>query len=57
MAMDQAFQTTRQAGMDDVAQGVPGAGGSRPGWLLPLVIGVAALVVGGGVTLLVMMAR
>ena len=57
MAMDQAFQATREAGIDEVAQGVPGAGGGRPGWLLPLVIGVAALVVGGGVTLLVMMAR
>ncbi len=55
MAMDHAFQATRQAGMDDVAQGVPSGG--RPGWLLPLVIGVAALVVGGGVTLLLMMAR
>ena len=30
MAMDQAFQATRQAGMDEVAQGVPGAGGGRP---------------------------
>jgi hypothetical protein len=34
--------------------GLPGA---RPGWVLPVIIGLAALLVGGGVTLLVMMAR
>lgn len=54
MAMDDAFQATRQAAMD-APMGVPSGG--RPGWLLPVIIGVAALVVGGGVTLVVMMAR
>ncbi len=37
-----------------VAHGVPAG---KPGWLLPLVVGVLALVVGGAVTLFVMMGR
>jgi serine/threonine protein kinase len=40
-------------GADDlVAAGIPGA---KPGWLLPVVVGLLALVVGGAVTLVVMM--
>jgi serine/threonine-protein kinase len=42
-----------QGGGDDLAAaGVPGA---KPGWLLPVVVGLLALVVGGAVTLVVMM--
>jgi serine/threonine-protein kinase len=50
--MDQAFAAVRE---DDLAQGVPGVPSGKPGWLLPLVVGVLALVVGGAVTLVVMM--
>jgi serine/threonine-protein kinase len=48
--MDQAFQNVREA--EFAAAGVPGG---KPGWLLPLVVGVLALVVGGAVTLVIMM--
>jgi hypothetical protein len=54
MAMDDAFAATRQAGMAEAAMGVPTG---RPGWLVPVIIGLAALILGGGVTLVVMMAR
>jgi serine/threonine protein kinase len=47
--MDDAFGSIREA--DLVPQGVPSA---KPGWLLPVVVGVLALVVGGAVTLVVM---
>jgi serine/threonine-protein kinase len=48
--MDQAFQAAREG--DLVAMGVPSG---KPGWLLPVIVGVLALVVGGAVTLVVMM--
>jgi serine/threonine protein kinase len=51
--MDVAFGAVRED--DLVPQGVPSAG--KPGWLLPLVVGLLALVVGGAVTLVVMMGR
>jgi serine/threonine-protein kinase len=51
--MDMAFGAVRED--DLVPQGVPSAG--KPGWLLPLVVGLLALVVGGAVTLVVMMGR
>ncbi len=35
-------------------QGVPSG---KPGWLLPLIVGVVALLLGGAVTLVVMMGR
>ncbi len=47
--MDQAFRAVRE---DALALGVPGA---KPGWLLPVVVGVVALVVGGAITLGVML--
>jgi serine/threonine-protein kinase len=50
--MDQAFAATRDA--DVRALGVPG---EKPPWLLPVLVGLVALVVGGAVTLLVMMTR
>jgi tRNA A-37 threonylcarbamoyl transferase component Bud32 len=50
--MDQAFAATRDA--DLRAFGVPG---EKPPWLLPVIVGLVALVVGGAVTLLVMMTR
>ncbi|MDP9033802.1 MAG: serine/threonine protein kinase [Myxococcota bacterium] len=46
--MDQAFSAVRE---DDVVEGLPGP---KP-WILPLVVGLLALVVGGAVTLVVMM--
>jgi tRNA A-37 threonylcarbamoyl transferase component Bud32 len=49
-AMDQAFQVTREADMQ-----VAGMPAGKPGWLLPVVVGLLALVVGGAVTLAVMM--
>jgi len=52
-AMDRAFGAVRETdGL--VAQGVPSG---KPGWILPLVVGLLALLVGGAVTLVVMMGR
>jgi serine/threonine-protein kinase len=48
--MDQAFQAVREA--EIVPVGVPSG---KPGWLLPVVVGLVALVVGGAITLVVMM--
>jgi serine/threonine protein kinase len=50
--MAEAFAAAREA--DLAPQGVPAG---KPGWLLPLVVGVLALLVGGAVTLVVMMGR
>ncbi|MGA3123296.1 MAG: protein kinase [Polyangiaceae bacterium] len=46
---DEAFDAARNA--DLLPAGVPSA---KPGWLLPVIVGVLALVVGGAVTLVVM---
>jgi serine/threonine-protein kinase len=51
-AMDQAFATARE---DEFARGVPGVPSGKPAWVLPLAVGVLALVVGGAVTLAVML--
>jgi serine/threonine-protein kinase len=48
--MDAAFGAIREA--DVAAYGIPGA---KPSWLLPVVVGFLALVVGGAITLVVMM--
>jgi serine/threonine-protein kinase len=48
--MDQAFQATREADLQ-----IAGVPGGKPAWLLPVVVGLLALVVGGAVTLAVMM--
>jgi hypothetical protein len=48
--MDQAFQAIREDNL-----GVPGVPSGKPGWLLPVIVGVVALVVGGAITLVVMM--
>jgi eukaryotic-like serine/threonine-protein kinase len=50
--IDQAFAATREA--DLLAAGVPGG---KPPWVLPVVVGLLALVVGGTVTLLIMMSK
>jgi serine/threonine protein kinase len=50
--MAQAFAAVREA--DLAPHGVPAG---KPGWLLPLVVGLLALLVGGAVTLVVMMGR
>ena len=48
--MDQAFQAVRE---DQYAPtGLPAG---KPGWLLPVLVGLVALVVGGAITLVVMM--
>ena len=52
MAMDDAFAAVRTDGYDD-ATGVPQRG--RPAWMLPVIIGLAALFVGGGLTFALMM--
>jgi len=53
--MAQAFAAVREA---DLAANVPaGVPTGKPGWLLPLIVGVLALLVGGAVTLVVMMGR
>jgi eukaryotic-like serine/threonine-protein kinase len=51
-AMDHAFAAARM----DVPPTIPGLG-ARPPWLLPAIVGVAALVVGGLAALIVMMAK
>jgi serine/threonine protein kinase len=51
--MDQAFGAIREQEMG--VAGLPGVG--RPPWLLPVIVGLLALVVGGAVTLVVMMAH
>ena len=51
--MDHAFGAVRENDMS--VAGLPG-GGRRP-WLLPVIVGVLALVLGGAVTLVVMMAH
>jgi serine/threonine-protein kinase len=48
--MDLAFQATREAELQ-----VAGVPAGKPTWLLPVVVGLLALVVGGAVTLAVMM--
>jgi serine/threonine-protein kinase len=48
--MDGSYEAVREA--DLAAAGVPMG---KPGWLLPVVVGLLALVVGGAVTLVVMM--
>jgi hypothetical protein len=51
--MAQAFAAVREAelGAGFAMAGVP----SKPGWVLPLIVGLLALLVGGAVTLVVMM--
>ena len=48
--MDQAFQAARE--VDYAGAGIPAG---KPGWLLPVLVGLVALVVGGAITLVVMM--
>src|SRR5581483_5623591 len=51
-AMDAAFGAVRDADMADLPPaGLPG---KKPGWVLPVVVGLLALVVGGAVTLVMM---
>ena len=47
-AMDAAFQQSREADYEQSTAGVPMA---RPPWLIPVAVGVAALVLGGGIAL------
>jgi serine/threonine protein kinase len=51
--MDQAFQAVREAELAPV--GIAGLPSGKRAWLLPVVVGVLALLVGGAVTLVVMM--
>jgi hypothetical protein len=50
-AMDQGFGAAPDMEMGPV----PGLPSAKPQWLLPLIVGVLALVLGGAVTLVVMM--
>ncbi len=54
--MDLAFQAARSAeyGMDDAPAGVPQG---RPPWIIPVVVGVVALFVGGGLAIIIALAR
>jgi hypothetical protein len=45
--MDAAFQQAREEELS-LGAGVPPA---RPSWLIPVIVGVAALVLGGGIAL------
>ncbi len=47
-AMDAAFQQSREMDYDQSTAGVPMG---RPPWLIPVAVGVAALVLGGGIAL------
>jgi serine/threonine protein kinase len=51
--IDQAFSAVREQEMD-AAYGLPAP---KPAWFLPVIVGLLALVVGGAVTLVVMMGR
>jgi hypothetical protein len=55
--MDQAFSAVRSAeyGVDD--GDIAGVPKGRPPWLLPVIVGVVALVVGGGIALVIALAR
>ncbi|MGH7436673.1 MAG: serine/threonine protein kinase, partial [Polyangiaceae bacterium] len=56
-AMDAAFGAVREADVVDGLDGLPGVAGlpaRKPGWVLPVVVGLLALVVGGAVTLVMM---
>jgi hypothetical protein len=48
--MDSAFQAVRE--VEYAGSGIPTR---KPGWLLPVIVGLVALVVGGAITLVVMM--
>ena len=48
--LDQAFQVVREE-----EYGAAGLPGQKPAWFLPVLVGVVALVVGGVVTLAVML--
>ncbi len=53
--MDQAFQVSREASLEpSLAAGLPPP---HPPWLIPAVVGLAALLVGGGLALLFVLAR
>jgi serine/threonine protein kinase len=49
-AMDAAFQQSREADYEGAA-GIAGLQSARPPWLIPVVVGVAALILGGGIAL------
>jgi serine/threonine protein kinase len=53
--MDQAFMAAREA--EYAGGAVAGLPGSRPSWLLPVVVCLAALLVGGGLALVFVLAR
>jgi serine/threonine protein kinase len=48
-AMDAAFQAAREAEYQEGEAGLPSS--SRPPWLIPVAVGLAALLVGGGIAL------
>jgi serine/threonine protein kinase len=50
--MDSAFQAIREA--DLVQGGAAGLPGKKPGWLVPVIVGVVALAMGGALTLWLM---
>jgi serine/threonine-protein kinase len=52
--MDRAFEAVREADLGPAGV-VPGVPAGKPGWLLPVLVGVVALVVGGAVTIVVML--
>jgi serine/threonine-protein kinase len=54
--MDQAFSAVRQAQYEDESL-VAGIPQGRPAWLLPVIVGVVALLVGGGIALVFALAR
>ena len=47
--MPHVEDTTTGFANDDVPMGVPSGG--RPPWLIPVIVGVAALVLGGGLVM------
>jgi hypothetical protein len=53
-SMDQAFAASDQGEFGPAPLGVPTG---RPSWVIPLVVGVAALVLGGGLALVFVLAR
>jgi tRNA A-37 threonylcarbamoyl transferase component Bud32/RNA polymerase subunit RPABC4/transcription elongation factor Spt4 len=52
--MDMAFQAARGAQYEEMPAGIPQG---RPPWIIPVIVGVVALFVGGGLAIIIALAR
>ncbi len=56
-AMDQAFGAVREADYEGATAEAAGLPSARPGWVIPVIVGVVALCVGGGLALVFALAQ